>query len=163
MLDSFERFNSRLTALLEWVGLLAIFFMILVTCVDVIGAKVFLRPVFGAIDIVMLCQLIAISFAAGATLLTGKHVQVDFFVIILPRRVQAAVDSFIHLLGFALFVSIVWRLILYAYSLQIRGEVSSTARIPLYYFAYGVALACIPVCLILLHDFLKSLATVGKE
>ncbi len=163
MLDRFEKFNFRLSLWLEWVGLVAIFLMILITCVDVIGAKVFLRPVFGAIDIVMLAQLVAIAFAAGATLLIGKHVQVEFFVMIFPKRWQAVVDAIIQLLGCALFVLIVCRLVLYGYSLQITGEVSSTARIPLHFFAYGVALASVPVCLILFLNFLKSICMVSKK
>ena len=163
MLDRFKKFNARLTIWLEWVGLLAILLMILITCVDVIGAKIFLRPVFGAIDIVTLSQLIAIAFAAGATLLIGRHVQVEFFVILLPKKPQAIVDAFVQLLGLALFLLMIWRLTLYAHAMQITGEVSSTARIPLYFFAYGVALSFIPVCLILLHNFLKSIRMVGDK
>jgi TRAP-type C4-dicarboxylate transport system permease small subunit len=163
MLDCFEKINKRVSSWLEWVGLLAVLLMIFITCIDVIGAKLFLRPVFGAIDIVMLAQLIAIAFAAGATLLIGRHVEVEFFVTMLPKKPQALVDAFVQLLGLALFVLMVWRLILYAHALQVTGEVSSTARIPLYYFAYGVALSFTPVCLILLHNFLKSIRMVGGK
>ena len=163
MLDRFERFNSRLSNWLEWVGLVAILLMVLITCADVVGAKIFLRPVFGAIDIVMLAQLAAISFAASATLIVGKHIEVEFFVVLFPKRLQAVVAAFTHLLGLALFAAIIWRLILYGYTLQINGEVSSTARIPLHFFAFGVALACVPVCLILVHKFLKSIRMVGNK
>ncbi|MBW1721223.1 MAG: TRAP transporter small permease [Deltaproteobacteria bacterium] len=159
MLEQVEKFTRRLSTVLEWVGLVAVMFMVLITCADVLGAKIFLRPVFGAIDLVMLAQLVAISFAASATLLVGKHVQVEFFVMMFPARLKAIVDAFIQLLGFSLFVVIVWRLTVYGYHLQISGEVSSTARIPLYFFAYGAALACLPVCLLLLLHFLKI---IGK-
>jgi len=163
MLERFEKLNSRLSRWLEWLGLVAILLLILITCVDVIGAKVFLKPVFGAIDIVKLAQLIAIAFAVAATLLVGRHVQVEFFVILLPKKIQALVDAFVQLLGFALFVVIVWRMTVYAYLMQVSGEVSSTARIPLFYFAYGVAVSFVPVCLIYLHDFLKSIRVVGGK
>lgn len=163
MLDRFEKFNYHLSNWLEWIGLVAILLMVTITCADVIGAKIFLRPVFGAIDIVMLAQLVAISFAAGATLIVGKHIEVEFFVMMFPKRLQVVVAAFTHLLGVALFAVIVWRLILYGYALQVTGEVSSTARIPLHYFAYGVALASVPMCLILLHRFLKSIHMVGKK
>ncbi len=163
MLDRFKKFNSRLSLWLESVGLLAVFLMILITCIDVMGAKLFLRPVFGALDIVMISQLIAISFAASATLLKGRHVQVEFFVMVLPQKWQAAVDAFIHLLGFGLFALTVWRLIIYAHALQVTGEVTSTARIPLHYFAYSITIPFVSVCLILIYDFLKSIRmVVGK-
>ena len=65
------------------------------------------------------------------------------------------------MLGFALFVIISWRLLLYGYSLQIGGEESATARIPLYPFAYGAGIACILVCLVYLHRFI-ALAIKGE-
>lgn len=163
MLDRLEEFNRTLSTCLEWVGLLGILVMMFITCIDVIGAKLFLYPVFGAIDFVILAQLVAISFAAGSALILGRHIQVEFFMIMLPKRLQAAVDAIVHFLGFVLFGLIIWRLILYGYSLQIGGEVSSTARIPLYFFAYGVALASVPVCLVLLLKLIKSTIKVANR
>ena len=162
-LDKFERFNRLLSGWFEWIGLAGLLVVMLITCIDVIGVKLFLRPVFGAIDIVMLSQLVAISFAAAFSLLLGRHVRVEFFVTRLPRRAQAVIDGIISLLGFTLFILIIWRLCVYGYSLQTSGEVSATALIPLYPFAYGIALASIPVCLIFFLEFLNSLARIVKR
>ena len=163
VLDKCEEFIRLVSSWYEWVGLAGLLMVMLITCIDVIGAKVFLRPVFGAIDIVMLSQAVAISFAAAFTLILGKHIQVEFFVIMLPRRARSVIDSIISLLGLTLFIMIIWRLCLYGYSLQTGGEVSATARIPLYPFAYGIALASIPVCLIFSLQFLKSLTRIAKK
>ena len=157
MLDKFERFNRRLSSWCQWLGVAAMLLMMVITCIDVVGGKVFLSPLLGAIDIVMLSQIVAIAFAASMALIAGRHIQVEFFFDLLPRRVQAVVDSFILLLGLGLFVVIVWRLGALGYSFQTSGEYSATAYIPLYPFAYVIALASIPVCLILLQMFLKSL------
>jgi TRAP-type C4-dicarboxylate transport system permease small subunit len=163
VLGKFERFNRLLSGWFEWIGLAGLLVVMVITCIDVIGAKLFLRPVFGAIDIVMLSQLVAISFATAFALILGRHVRVEFFVVRLPRRAQAGIDSIIYLLGLGLFILIIWRLSIYGYSLQTGGEVSATARIPLYPFAYGIALASIPVCLVFLLKFLNSLARVVKK
>lgn len=163
MLERFEKLNGRVSGWFEWIGLAGLLVMMLLTCIDVIGAKLFLRPVFGAIDIVMLVQIVAISFAAASTLLLGRHVQVEFFVAILPKRLQAVIDSIVHLFGFGLFILIIWRLCVLGYSFQIGGEGSATARIPLYPFAYGIAFASIPVCLVLLFQFLRAIARVVKR
>jgi TRAP-type C4-dicarboxylate transport system permease small subunit len=157
MFNKFENFNRQLSDWCEWIGLAALLLMMAITCIDVVGAKVFLRPVLGAIDIVQLSQIVAISFAAGMTLILGRHIQVEFFFNLLPRRVQAISDSVVHLLGLGLFIVIVWRLFVLGRSFQTTGEYTATAYIPLYPFAYAIALACIPVCLVLLLDFLKSL------
>jgi len=148
---------------MEWIGISAFLLMMVITCVDVVGAKLFRTPVFGSIDVVMLAQLVAISFAASITLIMGRHVKVEFFVLLLPRRLQVIIDRIVHFLGFAFFVLIVWRLFIYGYSLQTGGEESATAYIPLFPFVYGAAVACIPVCLIFLHHFIDSTIKVAKK
>lgn len=157
MLTKFEKFNHRLSEWVELIGVAGMLLMMVITCIDVVGGKVFKSPLLGAIDIVMLSQIVAISFAAGITLIKGRHIQVEFFFSFLPRRAQPVLYSVILLLGLGLFILIIWRLIKLGYSFQASGEYSPTAYIPLYPFAYAIAFACIPVCLILLLEFLKSL------
>jgi TRAP-type C4-dicarboxylate transport system permease small subunit len=159
----FETFNHKISLGIEWVGLIGFLVIMVITTLDVIGAKVFLRPIFGALDIIMQAQLIAMSFAAAATLITGRHVAVEFFVPLLPKPLQKVVAVFVNLLGTALFAILVWRLTEYAYSLHIENEVTPTARIPLYPFAYGAAFACIPVSLVYLYYVLESLVELVKR
>ena len=162
-LEKFESFNRRVSAWFERVGVCGLLLMMAITCADVVGAKLFLQPVYGALDIVMFAQVVAISYATAYALILGRHVAVEFFVILLPARLQAIVDAVISFLGLTLFALIVWRLAAYGNSLQIGGEVSATLRMPLYPFAYGVALASIPVVLVLLVDMLKAIVRVfGK-
>lgn len=163
LLDKFERFNRLISSWFEWIGLVGLLVVMAITCIDVIGAKVFLKPVFGSIDIVMLSQLVAISFAASFALILGRHVRVEFFITRLRGRAQAIIGGIVFLLGFILFILIIWRLCVYGYSLQRGGEVSATALIPLYPFAYGVALASVPVCLVFLLELLKSLSRMVKR
>ena len=160
MLDRFEKFNRRLSAWFEWIGLAGMLLMMVTTCIDVVGAKVFLWRLFGAIDIVMLSQLVAISFATSMALILGQHIRVEFFYNMWSRRTQAVISSVVLLLQLGLFMMIIWRLCVLGYSFQTSGEYSSTAHIPYYPFAYGVALACIPVCLVILLEFLKSIRKV---
>jgi len=93
VLNKFEKFNRRVCDWCEWLALAALLLMMVITCIDVVGAKVFRWRLLGAIDIVMLCQIVAISFAAGMTLILGRHIQVEFFFNLLPRRVQAVIDA----------------------------------------------------------------------
>ena len=157
MLGKFEKFNRRLSGWCEWFGLAAMILMMVITCIDVVGAKVFRWRLLGAIDYVMLFQIVAIAFAAAMSLILGRHVRVEFFFKLLPQRAQAVIHSFVLLLGLGLFILIVWRLSELGHSFQASGEYSPTAYIPLYPFAYGIAFASIPICLVLLLEFLKSL------
>jgi TRAP-type C4-dicarboxylate transport system permease small subunit len=158
VLDKFDKFNRRISDGCRWLGSAAMLLMMVITCVDVVGAKVFRWRLLGAIDIVMLSQIVAVSFAGGLALILGRHIQVEFFFNLLPKRVQKVINSLVLLLGLGLFVVIIWRLCVLGYSFQVSGEYSPTAYIPLYPFAYAIALASVPVCLVLLLEFLKSLA-----
>jgi TRAP-type C4-dicarboxylate transport system permease small subunit len=162
-LAKFDSFNRKISLGLELIGLAAMIFLVFITTVDVIGAKLFVRPVFGALDAVMLSQVVAISFAAAITLIVGRHVEVEFLVNLLPKRIQMVVDLFVKLLCLTLFVILVWRLTAYAHHLQVRHEVTPTARIPLYPFAYGAALGCIPVCLVYISIVIQSFLRMIKR
>jgi TRAP-type C4-dicarboxylate transport system permease small subunit len=162
MLDKFEKFNKRLSNWFEWIGVAGILLMMATTCIDVIGAKLFRWRLFGAIDIVMLSQIVAIAFPASMALILGRHIQVEILITRLSRRTQAVISSFALLLGFGLFFLIIRQLFVIGYSFQTSGEQSPTAYIPYYPFAYGIALASIPVCLVHLQKFLSSLIRVIK-
>jgi TRAP-type C4-dicarboxylate transport system permease small subunit len=163
MLDKFEKFNRRVSEGVEWIGFGALFLMVVLTCVDVAGAKLYRAPVFGALDVMMLAQLIAVSFAVAIALILGRHVQVEFFVMLLPKRLQSGIDCIVNSLGLFLFLLIVWRLFAFGYGLQIGGEESMTARIPTAPFAYAAAIGCIPVCLIYLQKLLTSIVKTVKN
>jgi TRAP-type C4-dicarboxylate transport system permease small subunit len=163
VLDKFEKFNHRLSDWFERIGLAAMLLIMAITCIDVVGAKVFHWRLFGAIDVVMLSQIVAIAFAASMVLIVGRHIQVEFIIARLPRRAQAVIDSIVLLLGLVLFSLIIWRLCVLGYTFQISGEYSQSAHIPYYPFAYCIALASIPVCLVLLLKFLKSIGRIVQK
>ena len=132
-LEKFESFNRRISGCFEWVGVCGLLLMMVITCADVFGAKLFRQPVYGA------------------------------FVALFPTRLRAIIDTVISFFGLIFFALIVWRLAAYGYSLQTGGEVSATIRIPLYPFAYGVAVASIPVALIFLVRMLKTIVRIVEK
>jgi hypothetical protein len=58
---------------------------------------------------------------------------------------------------------IIWRVCVLGYSFQTSGEYSMTAYIPYYPFVYALALAFIPVCLVLLVELFKSLKQKAEK
>ncbi|MEW6668966.1 MAG: TRAP transporter small permease [Thermodesulfobacteriota bacterium] len=157
VLDKWERVNRRICVWFEWIGLVGLLVMMVITCIDVVGAKVLSWRLMGALDIVMLAQIVAIAFAAGMALILGRHIQVEFLLVLLPERIRAVTTGVIHLLCLGLFIIIVWRLSVLGWLFQVGGEYSATIYIPYYPFAYGIALASIPVCSVFLLEFLKLL------
>src|SRR4030043_964919 len=102
VLDKFEKFNHRLSDWFERIGLAAMLLIMAITCIDVVGAKVFHWRLFGAIDTVMLSQIVAIAFPASIALILGRHIQVDFLIDRTPNRARAVIDSIVLLLQLGL-------------------------------------------------------------
>lgn len=163
LLGRFHTLNRRVCGVVEWIGVFAFLLMMVITCIDVAGAKILKAPVYGALDVIVIAQLIAISTAIASTLGSNKHIQVEFFAMMFPKRIQAIMECIVNLLGFSLFVLIVWRLFAYGYDFQIEGEESPTAQIPLYPFVYCAAIANIPVCLVFLYKFLVAIGIGGRK
>jgi TRAP-type C4-dicarboxylate transport system permease small subunit len=163
MLRRLERINHSVSAWLERIGIIGLLVMLGVTCVDVLGTKCFRSPIHGAIDIVMLCQVVAIAFTIAIAQIAGRHVRVELFVSKLSDTSQAVIDTFIYLFQFILFALIAWRTYVLARSLQIAGEVSATLFVPLHPFIFAIALGCIPVCIIFLLKFLNSVIKVARR
>jgi len=162
-LKKLKKMNQISSAWIERIGLISFLFVMCITWIDVIGGKVFNKPIFGGIDMVMLAQLLAISFAASMMIILSRHIQVEFMVALLPKRLQNIIKSMSYLLCFGFFVLIVWCLFVFGYSLQTGGEVTPTAYIPIFPFVYGGAIACIPGCLGYFQQFIESILKVVKN
>ena len=162
MFEKFESFSNRLSGLFGWIAILGLLLVMVMTCVDVIGTKLFLMPFPGALDIVILSQAIAIAFAAAITLIEGRHVQVSFFTNMLPRRLKSFVECIMNLVGMGLFVLVVWQLYELGLYFKKGGEQSMEIGIPLYPFAIAIAVASIPVCLIYVVKAIRSFSRAEK-
>ncbi len=163
ILDKFQRFNTKVSAGFEWFGLAAFILMMLLTTIDVIGSKLFLRPVNGSLDLMMILQLLAMTFALGTSYIAGRHVQVEFFTPLLPKWVQRITAWFIQSLVLLLFIVMTWRLFVYGIDLKLYGEVSATIRIPLYPFTFAAAVAFLPACLAALAKWFQTIIEVFKH
>lgn len=162
--DSFfmrlSNLHQKMSSWAQTIGIVGLVLMMVITFVDVIGSKIFLAPIFGSVDMIMIVQVVAMAFAASMTAIRGMHLRVDFFLLVMPASMRRVVEAFDFLISFLFFVVLSWRFFLHAYSFQTGGEVSPTARIPLFPFTYAVAIACIPV---FLGYFLELTKMIFKE
>ena len=147
LIDRVQQVNNKVITAIEYIGVAALLLIMGITCADVIGAKMFLMPVQGSLDIVMLAQTVAISFSLAATLKAGGHVSVEIVLMHMPPHLKRFMMVTIELLSLCLFFLISWQLAVYGHELMLDGEVSPTAHIPIYPFAFGIATASIPACI----------------
>lgn len=162
-IERLEKFANSFSNWLNWIAGAGLVGMLGLTVFDIIGNKFFKHPIPGGIEVVALLGVVVTAFAIAYTKIMRGHIQVEFAVMRLPKRTQAAIAAFVSLLGLALFVLLTWRSIDYGLSLQASGTVTMTQEFPFYPFVYATAFCCIPVCLVLLVEFLKSVMKAVKK
>lgn len=162
-IERLERLARSLSRWVNWVAGAGVVVMLGLIVADIIGIKFFKHPVPGAIEMVGFLGVVVTAFAIAFTQVRRGHIQVEFFVMLLPKRAHAGVTALVSLLGAALFGLLAWQSYKFGHTLQLAGEVSMTHQIPFYPFVYAIALACLPVCLVLLVDFLKAVTGAVRE
>jgi len=158
-----EKFANRTARWVTVIAGIALVLMLAITIADIVGIKIFSQPVPGAIEIIGYLGVLVTAFAISYTLVERAHVQVEFFVDRMPPRIQSAVSALVSLLSFGLFSLLAWRSFEYARIVQTTGQVSMTQRIPFHPFIYAIAFCCIPICLVILSQFLRSVLNVVKK
>jgi len=81
----------------------------------------------------------------------------------LPVTAQRVLSCIALLLSIALFALLIWRTFLHGHDIQEAGEVSLTLNLPYTPFVYGLALACMPLFLLLLVEFMRTLIKVKRR
>jgi TRAP-type C4-dicarboxylate transport system permease small subunit len=147
----------RLSMWGEWIGVAGVIIMVVVTCADVLGAKLFMAPVPGSTEIISLVQVAAIVFAVAATQRHKGHISVEMFVGSLPPRVRSLSNAFTACLGAVLFVLLIVEGVRLGNEYLDAGEVTATVQIPFYPFAYAFSVALLPVALMLVVDVVEAL------
>lgn len=162
LLSRLGKFNEKASIWFERLAIVAVVGMIAGTMVDVIGAKVFHHPLPAGTEVIYLMQVVAIAGALAISKIDGRHVRIEL-IDRLPQPALGIVHSIVALLGIALFILLTWASFIYANSLRINHEVTVTERIPIYPFAIWLALCCIPMIIILIHEFITSLMEIKKK
>ncbi len=152
-----DKLNQKLCNYLENIASVAILLIMFITCVDVVGAKIFKWRLLGAIDIVMLSQIIAISFSGGTTLLLGKHISVVFLIEKMPLKIRRTISAVVSFILVLFIIILIWRLSILTVNFLKSGEHSATAYIPYYPFTLAMGIGFIPFLLTFFLRFIKEL------
>ena len=147
---------QRVAEGLEWIGLLGLMLMMLFTIVDVVGSAVFNIPLRGATELVGYVQIIAIGGAMAIGFYANRHIAVDFLAMYLPKPAQNILNKFVAVVCFIFFIILGKESFIYGLALQNSGELSSTAHLPLYPFAYFIAVAAVVASLYFVGQLLPA-------
>lgn len=137
--------------------------IMLLTAVDIIGSKLFNRPVPGFVSLTSYLQLVLIPLAAGLTQIYRQHIRVEVFTDRLPNAIKNIIDSIVFLvLGFVS-ILLIWLMVTHGLSLQRYGIYDSTLGFPIYPLAFIVAFALIPLCLAFVLGVLDLVRGIRKK
>jgi TRAP-type C4-dicarboxylate transport system permease small subunit len=147
------------SSLLSYVGAAALFFMMLLTTVDVAGRYILNKPITGVFELTEYLVLILIFSFLAITQAQGGHVSVDLFLTRLPAKLRFAVNLINHLICLALMAIIFWMGFLSALDSKAVGEMSPNLAIPKYPFVFFLALGCLILCI----EYLRNIFNIISE
>ena len=159
------RLETVINALNRWLSWIAgglLVAMMLLTVGNMFLRAVYVPFGFTAEVVGWLAAMVA-AFALGYTQINRGHVAVDIFVVRLRQRAQAVIDAIMSFIGMVLFAVATWQIVELASRVWEIGLVSATLKISFFPLIYLVALGCAFLCLVLLLNFLKSLAQAVKR
>lgn len=157
-----ERIINALNRWFSWIAGGLLVALMLVTVVNLLMVQVYV-PFVGTAEVVGWLAALVAAFALGYTQIQKGHTRVDILVSRFPPRVQAIIDSIMFFIGTVLFGVATWQIVKLASRYWELGSVSGSLYIVFFPLIYMVALGCAFLCLVLLLDFLKSLAQAVKR
>jgi TRAP-type C4-dicarboxylate transport system permease small subunit len=127
-----------------------------------VGSKFFHWPLPGSTELIGVIQVVMVAGGLAISKAAGNQIFIDLVMGAVPKRVKAGLEVFSALLGLALFVIIAWQIYLYGLSLFRSGTKTLLLGVPLYPFAFWVALCCIPIGLVILIELTNSIGKTLK-
>ena len=162
---SLERLHKKM----EWVsgnlsyfGSIALFAMMLLTTVDVIGRYFFNKPVLGAFELTEFLVLILIFSFLAPSQAKKSHVAVDLIFQHFPARLRVVIDVLNHLLCMVFMGLIAYRCFIRALEIKEFGEATSNLGIIKYPFAFFVVFGCAALTIEYLRDLIRLLFAKQK-
>ncbi len=162
-LSTAERYVALFSKILFWIAGAGLVGMTALVVADVIGIKIFSKPIPGGIEFVSFLAAVAIAFGVPFTQVMKGHVAVDFIVETFPRRLKLIVECVTVFLSVALFALLMVYSFRYAGLLRSSGEVSMTQKIPFHPFVYGMAVCFLATLLVLILQFVRTVLKAGKQ
>lgn len=140
-------------------GAIALFGMMCLTTIDVIGRYLFNSPVVGAFELTEFLVLILIFSYLAYTQSQNSHVAVELFVSRMPRSVQRLIDLANYTISLILLALFAWKGFEKALEFIETGENSPNLGLPNYPFAFFMSLGCLVMCL----EYIRNIVQIFQK
>jgi len=162
MIPLLDKISKELSKWFCWIGGLALLSMTGVACLNML-LRPLGTPLTGAYELVGFFGALVVELSLGYAQISRSHISVDILATRYSKRTQRIMNIISSFFCLIFFILVAWQSALYASAIWKRGETSETLRIIYHPFVYVVALCCLLLSLVLLVDFLKSIATVKGD
>jgi len=156
ILDIFSYILSRL-------GCVALFLMMALTVVDVVGRYAFNSPILGAFEITSFLVSILVFSFLGYAQSQKSHVTVDLLVNTFPKKVQSVVKLFNYIVGLVMMILISWKGFETALESMEAGDSPMNLPVPEHPFVFFMAFGCAIMCIEFLRDILRTILTLKEK
>jgi TRAP-type C4-dicarboxylate transport system permease small subunit len=157
-----ERISHELSKWFSWIGGVALLSLTGIACANMLMRPMG-TPMTGAYELVGFFGALVVALPLGYAQITRSHISVDILATRYSKRMQRIMNIISSFLCMIFFILVAWQSAIYASTIWKRGETSETLRIIYYPFVYVVALCCLLLALVLLVDFLKSIALMKGD
>ena len=166
-LDEAHQFIKKTVMLpsktLSQIGSVVLFVLVIMTAIDVTGRYLFSKPLPATYELTQFMFSITVFFGMAYFGILKRHIKINLLVDKFPPAAQNIIDTFTSLLSLGMCIVLSWQAIVQARVLQLDKLRSDIWHIPVFPFQLLVALALAVLALVLLADFLESLANVLKR
>jgi len=162
MISVLERISNNLSRWFSWIGGVTLLSLTGIACANMLMRPIG-TPITGAYELVGFFGALVVALPLGFAQITRSHISVDILATRYSKRVQRIMNAISSFLCMIFFILVAWQGTVYASAIWKRGETSETLRIIYHPFVYVVSLCCLLLALVLLVDFLKSLAPTKGE
>ena len=161
--DSAESWVSPVVSAAGKLAAWLIAVMMILTVIDVVGRRVFNKPLAGAFELNQLLMLVVTFLAIAYCELLRGHVSVDFIVDKLHQKTQNIIDSITYFIFLVTFAIISWQFALYVVEVFEWGFTTAYFGVPIYLFIIVITFGCVLLSIMLLIHLLQYIAGVIRE
>lgn len=166
-LDKGQQFIIKIVTnpskILNYIGSVVLFMLVIMTTIDVTGRYLFSKPLPATYELTQFMFSITVFFGMAYFGIIKRHIRINLLVDKFPTAAQNIIDTTTGLLSLGMCIVLSWQAFVQARVLQLDKLRSDIWHIPIFPFQFLIALALAIFAMVLLADFLESLATVLKR
>jgi TRAP-type transport system small permease protein len=158
-----SKFSHLVSRLFNYGGAGFLFILMLLVMVHVIGRYIFAFPLPGSVELIEFLMVLVVFLGLADCAYHRGHVAVDLFVDLLPKQVQAVINTLTYLLSIGIVSLLTWQTAVQVKLLWQSGHVSGVLHIPHYPFAIVMVLGWAAFDLVLVVQFFENIGRILRK